>query len=143
MQDYIKNELCDEIGHDYKPFAEWGRVKMIDGVEKCRRCGWKIVDRERASRIQKDRHKLSISTVLRCEHFAKKINQYVRVAPEIFPNVTDSRRVANVIYYLRYRHNWTPRRIEDKFGFMPGTLNRYVYMHPAVVRGNAIVALES
>ena len=40
MQDYTKNELCGSTGHDYKTFAEWGRVKMIDGVEKCRRCGW-------------------------------------------------------------------------------------------------------
>lgn len=143
MQDYIKNELCGNVGHDYRTFAEWGRVKMIDGVEKCRRCGWKIVDRERASRIQKDRHKLSISTMLRSDHYARMVDQYSRIAPAVFPKTTDSRKVANVIYYLRYRHNWTPRKIEEKFGFMAGTLNRYVYMHPAIVRGNVVVALEN
>ena len=70
------------------------------------------------------------------------MKQYIRIAPEIFPKTNDSQKVVNVIYYLRYRHGWTPERIENKFGFIAGTLNRHVYMYPAVLRGNAIVIME-
>lgn len=126
--------VCIGFGHSYH--------KMEYGREVCRRCGFIIASRERLSEALLEYHDKQLSNSLQSWRYMKKLNCHYMRAPKIFEDTTDSAKIANILYYLRYNLKYSDTTILKITGMTPSVLNAYIVRYPAVMRNRKLFVLS-
>lgn len=118
------NVLCGIGGHIFKAY---------ENKRKCIRCDWVIGSAEKMLASQNRSRKTNIGKYFYSEMFSIKLDGYYRQLKEFrFVPYSDTAKVANVLYYLRYDKGWEAQDIEKEFNISPITLNRYLFAYPWV-----------
>ena len=125
---------CVEFGHSYVPM-EYGR-------EVCKRCGFIIASRERLSEALLGYHDKQVSNSLQSERYMKRLQHHYMAAPKVFDDTTESAKVANILYYMRYNLRYSDEAILRITGMTPSVLNAYIVRYTAVVRNGKLLVLS-
>lgn len=126
--------VCIEFGHSYSTM-EYGR-------EVCRRCGFIIASRERLTEALLSYHDKQISNSLQSRRYLQKLQHHFMASPKLFDEVTDSAKIANILYYMRYTLNHSDDTILRIAGMTPSVLNAYIVRYPAVKRNGKLFVLS-